>query len=72
MAVGSRVEHAKHGLGTVRSSTKPHPNPNPNPSPNPNPNQVSSAIGASKKDPVHADGTPLGVLVDFDNGETHP
>ena len=32
---------------------------------------MSSAIGTSKKDPVHADGTPLGVLVDFDNGETH-
>ena len=53
---------------------KPSPSTDPNPSPDPipNPNQVSSAIGTSKKDPVHADGTPLGVLVDFDNGETHP
>jgi hypothetical protein len=32
---------------------------------------VSSAIGTSKNDPVHAGGTPLGVLVQFDRGGTH-
>ena len=57
----------------------PNPNPNPNPDPNPDPNparftglgRVSSANGSTNNHPVYADGTPLGVLIEFDNGETH-
>ena len=48
LVVGNRVEHAKHGKGTV-----------------------SSANGRTNNHPVYADGTPLGVLIEFDNGETH-
>jgi len=32
---------------------------------------VSSANGSTNNHPVYADGTPLGVLIAFDNGETH-
>ena len=57
----------------------PNPNPNPDPDPNPYPNparftglgRVSSANGSTNNHPVYADGTPLGVLIEFDNGETH-
>ena len=48
LVAGNRVEHAKHGKGTV-----------------------SSANGRSTNHPGYADGSPLGVLIEFDNGETH-
>ena len=33
--------------------------------------RVSSANGTTHNHPVYADGAPLGVLIEFDNGETH-